>query len=61
LPAITFIFSRKACDAAVKQCLQSGIKLTNEKDRSRIREVVNKNIGNLAQDDLVVLGYYEWF
>lgn len=60
LPAITFIFSRKACDAAVKQCLQAGIRLTNEKERVRIREIVAKNIGNLAQDDLVVLGYYEW-
>ena len=60
LPAITFIFSRKACDAAVKQCLQAGIRLTNEKERERIRSIVAKNIGNLAQDDLVVLGYYEW-
>ena len=60
LPAITFIFSRKACDAAVKQCLQSGIRLTNEEDRKKIRAVVAKNIGNLAQEDLVVLGYYEW-
>ena len=60
LPAITFIFSRKACDAAVKQCLQAGIRLTNEKERVRIREIVAKNIGSLAQDDLVVLGYYEW-
>ena len=60
LPAITFIFSRKACDAAVKQCLQAGIRLTNEKERDRIRSIVAKNIGNLAQDDLVVLGYYEW-
>ena len=61
LPAITFIFSRKACDAAVKQCLHAGIRLTNERDRIRIREIVQKNIGNLAQDDLVVLGYYEWY
>ena len=60
LPAITFIFSRKACDAAVKQCVQAGIRLTNEKERQRIREIVAKNLGNLAQDDLVVLGYYEW-
>ena len=29
LPAITFIFSRAGCDAAVKQCLQAGIKLTS--------------------------------
>ncbi len=60
LPAITFIFSRKACDAAVKQCLHSGIRLTNEKERVRIREVVARNISNLAQEDLTVLGYHEW-
>ena len=60
LPAITFIFSRKACDAAVKQCLQAGIRLTNENDRKVIREIINKNITNLAQEDLIVLGFYEW-
>ncbi|CAB4574269.1 unannotated protein [freshwater metagenome] len=60
LPAITFIFSRKTCDAAVKQCLQAGIRLTNENDRKVIREIINKNITNLAQEDLIVLGFYEW-
>jgi ATP-dependent RNA helicase HelY len=60
LPAITFIFSRKACDAAVKQCLQAGIRLTNENDRKVIRSIINKNITNLAQEDLIVLGFYEW-
>ena len=60
LPAITFIFSRKACDAAVKQCLQAGIRLTNEDDRKVIRSIINKNVSNLAQEDLVVLGFYEW-
>ena len=60
LPAITFIFSRKACDAAVKQCLQAGIRLTNENDRKVIRNIINKNITNLAQEDLIVLGFYEW-
>ena len=60
LPAITFIFSRKACDAAVKQCLQAGIRLTNENDRKVIRSIINKNVSNLAQEDLVVLGFYEW-
>jgi len=60
LPAITFIFSRKACDAAVKQCLQAGIRLTSEIDRKIIRSIINKNVSNLAQEDLVVLGFYEW-
>ena len=60
LPAITFIFSRNNCDAAVRQCLAAGIRLTNSQERSSIREVVAKNIKSLAEEDLVVLGYYEW-
>ncbi len=60
LPAITFIFSRNNCDAAVRQCLAAGIRLTNSQERSSIREVVAKNIKSLAEEDLIVLGYYEW-
>jgi ATP-dependent RNA helicase HelY len=60
LPAITFIFSRNNCDAAVRQCLAAGIKLTNTEERKIIRSVVAKNMKNLAEEDLVVLGYYEW-
>ena len=60
LPAITFIFSRNNCDAAVRQCLAAGIKLTNTEERSEIRSVIARNIKNLAEEDLVVLGYYEW-
>ena len=60
LPAITFIFSRNNCNAAVRQCLAAGIRLTNSQERSSIREVVAKNIKSLAEEDLVVLGYYEW-
>ena len=60
LPAITFIFSRNNCDAAVRQCLAAGIKLTNTDERKVIRSVIAKNMKNLAEEDLVVLGYYEW-
>jgi ATP-dependent RNA helicase HelY len=60
LPAITFIFSRNNCDAAVRQCLAAGIKLTNTDERKIIRSVISKNMKNLAEEDLVVLGYYEW-
>ena len=58
LPAITFIFSRNNCDAAVRQCLAAGLKLTNTEERSEIRRVISRNIKNLAEEDLVVLGYY---
>lgn len=60
LPAITFIFSRNGCDAAVRQCLSAGIKLTHSEERKIIRNVIAKNIKNLAEEDLVILGYYEW-
>ena len=60
LPGITFIFSRNNCDAAVRQCLTAGIKLTNTDERKIIRSVIAKNMKNLAEEDLVVLGYYEW-
>ena len=60
LPAITFIFSRAGCDAAVKQCLRSSLRLTTEEDRARIAEVVDRRCGDLADADLAVLDYYEW-
>lgn len=60
LPAITFVFSRAGCDAAVKQCLRSPLRLTNDEERARIAEVIDRRCADLDDADLVVLGYYEW-
>jgi ATP-dependent RNA helicase HelY len=60
LPAITFIFSRNNCEAAVRQCLAAGVRLTNSEERKEIRAVIGKNLKNLGEEDLVLLGYYEW-
>ncbi len=60
LPAITFIFSRAGCDAAVKQCLAAGIKLTNTEERLEIAETAVRYTQNLAEEDLEVLGYRDW-
>ncbi len=60
LPAITFVFSRAGCDAAVKQCLRSALRLTSEAERAQIAEVIDHRCGDLADTDLAVLGYYEW-
>jgi ATP-dependent RNA helicase HelY len=60
LPAITFIFSRAGCDAAVKQCLRSSLRLTTDAERTRIAEVVDRRCADLSDSDLVVLGYHEW-
>ena len=60
LPAITFIFSRMGCDAAVKQCLQAGIRLTTTEERLEIAATAQRYTQNLAEEDLEVLGYRDW-
>ncbi|MFM1974933.1 MAG: hypothetical protein RL524_920, partial [Actinomycetota bacterium] len=60
LPAITFIFSRAGCDAAVKQCLNAGIKLTNAEERLEIINTAQQYTQNIAEEDLEVLGYRDW-
>ncbi len=60
LPAITFVFSRAGCDAAVGQCVRSGLRLTTEDDVAEIRRIVEKHTGDLPAADLAVLGYWEW-
>ncbi|MCU1620632.1 MAG: putative helicase helY [Modestobacter sp.] len=60
LPAITFVFSRNGCDAAVHQCLGSGMRLTDETERAAIAEVIDRRTGSLPEEDLHVLGFWEW-
>ncbi|HEX5254058.1 MAG TPA: RNA helicase [Mycobacterium sp.] len=60
LPAITFVFSRAGCNAAVQQCLRSSLQLTTQEERAQIAEVIEHRCGDLADADLTVLGYYEW-
>ncbi len=60
LPAIYFIFSRNACDDAVRQCLNAGIRLTADGERERIRAIAESKVETLSDEDLRVLGYGEW-
>lgn len=60
LPAIVFIFSRAGCDQAVRQVLRSGIRLTEAHERSEIRAIVEERARMLRDEDLAVLGYWEW-
>jgi ATP-dependent RNA helicase HelY len=60
LPAITFIFSRAGCDAAVAQCIRNGLRLTTEQESAQIRQVVDERTADLPEDDLGVLGFWEW-
>ncbi len=60
LPAITFIFSRAACEAAVQQCLYAGLRLNDDAARAQVREIVEERTASIPHEDLHVLGYYEW-
>jgi len=60
LPAISFIFSRAACDDAVRQCLMTGMRLTIPEERAAIRTIAEARTAGLSDDDLEVLGYREW-
>jgi ATP-dependent RNA helicase HelY len=60
LPAIFFVFSRVGCDQAVKQVLRSGIRLTTSEQRREIREIVEARCRTLRDEDLAVLGYWQW-
>jgi ATP-dependent RNA helicase HelY len=60
LPAITFVFSRAGCDAAVTQCLSAGVRLTTPDEADQIREIVEERCADLPEEDLAVLNYHEW-
>ena len=60
LPAITFIFSRAGCDAAVNQCVRAGVRLTTAEETAEIRRIVDTQTSELPDADLPVLGYWEW-
>ncbi|MFF4406984.1 DEAD/DEAH box helicase [Streptomyces sp. NPDC001262] len=60
LPAITFIFSRAGCEAAVQQCLYAGLRLNDDAARARVRSIVEERCAAIPDEDLHVLGYFEW-
>jgi len=60
LPAITFIFSRIGCTSAVGQLLGADLRLIPQVEGDRIRRTVEERIQGLADEDLDVLGYWEF-
>ncbi|MFW6774965.1 DEAD/DEAH box helicase [Nocardioides sp. CPCC 205120] len=60
LPAITFIFSRAGCDAAVQQCLEAEIRLTTAEEEAEIRAYVAERCAHLPRADRKVLRYDEF-
>ena len=59
LPAITFIFSRAGCDAAVGQLLGRGTRLIPESEGQAIRDLVQRRVAEVDPTDLGVLGYHD--
>ncbi len=60
LPAIYFIFSRAGCEAAMMQCLRSGLRLTSTTEREEIKRVIADRTGDIPDEDLGVLGYHDF-
>ncbi|WGH91334.1 DEAD/DEAH box helicase [Auritidibacter ignavus] len=60
LPCITFIFSRAGCDAAVEQCLQTGLDLTTPAEKRAIEDLVDQAGATLPEHDRDVLGFWGW-
>jgi len=60
LPGIFFIFSRVGCDAAVQQVRRAGLRLTTPEERAEIRAIVDERTRMMLDEDLAVLGYWEW-
>jgi ATP-dependent RNA helicase HelY len=60
LPAITFIFSRAGCDAAVQQCLVAGLRLTTPDEADEIEQLAGAKTEWLSDEDRLVLGYDDW-
>lgn len=57
LPAIVFVFSRSGCEGVVDQLILAGIRLTNRRERERIRDMVEESVAGIPEEDLRVLGY----
>jgi len=60
LPAITFIFSRAGCEAAVQQCVYAGLRMLDPEERAEVRAYVTDRCASIPDEDLAVLGYHEW-
>src|ERR687896_1243032 len=60
LPAIYFIFSRRGCDEAVRQCLRANVRLTTAAERTAITGLANERTTDLLPEELDVLGFAEW-
>jgi superfamily II RNA helicase len=60
LPAIVFIFSRAACDDAVRQCRKDGLRFTDRDQARRIRDIAYDRVADFRDEDLTALAFEEF-
>jgi superfamily II RNA helicase len=60
LPAIFFIFSRAACDEAVRNLVRDGARFVSRSERPKIRTIAEHFVEQFDDDELDALGYGPW-
>ena len=60
LPVIVFIFSRAACDDAVRQCRRDGLLFTTPEQRGEIERIAEARLLDFSDDDLRALEYADF-
>jgi len=60
LPVIVFIFSRAACDDAVRQARRDGLLFTGPDERHEITDLAEERLRNFSREDLQALEYSEF-
>ncbi|MFN2465729.1 MAG: DEAD/DEAH box helicase, partial [Candidatus Dormibacteria bacterium] len=51
VPAIYFIFSRRGCEQALQRCAMRHLDLTSQAEKVRIRDMVDRKMGEVAEPD----------
>ncbi len=57
LPAIVFIFSRAACDDAVRQVRRDGLAFTSPEERQMVRDIALEKVSEFDEEDLLALEF----
>jgi ATP-dependent RNA helicase HelY len=60
LPVIAFIFSRSACDDAVRQCRRDGLLFTTPEQRREIERIAEARLLDFSDDDLHALEFADF-
>ena len=60
LPVIVFIFSRAACDDAVRQCRRDGLLFTTPEQRREIEHICEERLTEFSDEDLGALEFGEF-